>query len=110
MKNLGASAPLEEALSLCCGVSSGEDIRWSVSQVLACRTFCNKMWQTLRFTLGVLAESSTPPRRLEEVAQMEIQPSTGHAVERVCVCVSDGSCQQHGPVGVFQALQHRAPV
>lgn len=39
----------------------------SVSQVLSCRHFCNKMWQTLRFTLGVLGDNTTPVGDLEEV-------------------------------------------
>uniref|UniRef100_H3CK65 Valine--tRNA ligase, mitochondrial n=1 Tax=Tetraodon nigroviridis TaxID=99883 RepID=H3CK65_TETNG len=55
-------------LSLCSHRLQGEDIRLSISQVLACRTFCNKMWQTLRFTLRVLAEGPTPLRTLEETA------------------------------------------
>lgn len=56
-------------LGLFCGVSSGEDIRLSISEVLTSRTFCNKMWQTLRFTLGVLGDNTTPLRTLEEVHQ-----------------------------------------
>lgn len=49
--------------------STGEDISLSVSQVLSCRNFCNKMWQTLRFTLGVLGDNTTPVTTLEEVQQ-----------------------------------------
>ncbi|XP_037549531.1 valine--tRNA ligase, mitochondrial [Nematolebias whitei] len=37
------------------------DISLSVSQVLSFRHFCNKMWQTLRFTLGVLGDENAPP-------------------------------------------------
>uniref|UniRef100_A0A4W6DB77 Valine--tRNA ligase, mitochondrial n=1 Tax=Lates calcarifer TaxID=8187 RepID=A0A4W6DB77_LATCA len=40
--------------ALCSHKMQGEDISLSISQVLSCRHFCNKMWQTLRFTLGVL--------------------------------------------------------
>lgn len=49
---------------------SGEDISLSVSEVLSCRNFCNKMWQTLRFTLGVLGDNTTPVMTLEEVQQL----------------------------------------
>uniref|UniRef100_A0AAZ3R9P3 Valine--tRNA ligase, mitochondrial n=1 Tax=Oncorhynchus tshawytscha TaxID=74940 RepID=A0AAZ3R9P3_ONCTS len=38
--------------ALCSYKAQGEDISLSVSQVLSCRHFCNKMWQTVRFTLG----------------------------------------------------------
>uniref|UniRef100_A0AAY4C272 Valine--tRNA ligase, mitochondrial n=1 Tax=Denticeps clupeoides TaxID=299321 RepID=A0AAY4C272_9TELE len=34
------------------------DINLSVSQVLSCRHFCNKMWQTVKFTLGISPLSS----------------------------------------------------
>uniref|UniRef100_A0AAZ3SG51 Valine--tRNA ligase, mitochondrial n=1 Tax=Oncorhynchus tshawytscha TaxID=74940 RepID=A0AAZ3SG51_ONCTS len=37
--------------ALCSYKAQGEDISLSVSQVLSCRHFCNKMWQTVRFTL-----------------------------------------------------------
>ncbi|CAF94693.1 unnamed protein product [Tetraodon nigroviridis] len=76
------------AESVLWGVSAGEDIRLSISQVLACRTFCNKMWQTLRFTLRVLAEGPTPLRTLEEVAEAA-QGWRGRQtqLDRVCVCV-----------------------
>ncbi|XP_029022067.1 valine--tRNA ligase, mitochondrial isoform X3 [Betta splendens] len=52
--------------ALCSHKIQGEDISFSASQVLSCRHFCNKMWQTLRFTLKVLAESTTPVGALEE--------------------------------------------
>uniref|UniRef100_A0AAZ3SU87 Valine--tRNA ligase, mitochondrial n=1 Tax=Oncorhynchus tshawytscha TaxID=74940 RepID=A0AAZ3SU87_ONCTS len=42
--------------ALCSYKAQGEDISLSVSQVLSCRHFCNKMWQTVRFTLGVLED------------------------------------------------------
>uniref|UniRef100_A0A4W5MHP0 Valine--tRNA ligase, mitochondrial n=1 Tax=Hucho hucho TaxID=62062 RepID=A0A4W5MHP0_9TELE len=42
--------------ALCSYQAQGEDISLSVSQVLSCRHFCNKMWQTVRFTLGVLED------------------------------------------------------
>ena len=71
-----AAAAALEAPSpvLCC--PPGEDIRLSISQVLTCRTFCNKMWQTLRFTLAVVAESGAPLTTLEEVLQ---RPAGGRA-------------------------------
>lgn len=50
-------------------VATGEDIKLSISEVLTSRTFCNKMWQTLRFTLGVLGDNTTPLRTLEEVQE-----------------------------------------
>ncbi|XP_069032090.1 valine--tRNA ligase, mitochondrial [Embiotoca jacksoni] len=53
-------------LALCSHKIQGEDISLSVSQVLSCRHFCNKMWQTLRFTLGVLADSGAAVGTLEE--------------------------------------------
>uniref|UniRef100_A0A4W6DA42 Valine--tRNA ligase, mitochondrial n=1 Tax=Lates calcarifer TaxID=8187 RepID=A0A4W6DA42_LATCA len=44
--------------ALCSHKMQGEDISLSISQVLSCRHFCNKMWQTLRFTLGVLGDNT----------------------------------------------------
>uniref|UniRef100_A0AAQ5Y473 Valine--tRNA ligase, mitochondrial n=1 Tax=Amphiprion ocellaris TaxID=80972 RepID=A0AAQ5Y473_AMPOC len=38
----------------------------SIPQVLGSRHFCNKMWQTLRFTLGVLGDNTAPVGTLEE--------------------------------------------
>ncbi|XP_074470390.1 valine--tRNA ligase, mitochondrial [Sebastes fasciatus] len=55
-------------LALCSHKIQGEDISLSISQVLSCRHFCNKMWQTLRFTLGVLGDNTTPVGTLEETA------------------------------------------
>ncbi|KAM9738210.1 valine--tRNA ligase, mitochondrial isoform 2-T2 [Menidia menidia] len=52
--------------ALCSYRMQGQDISLSLSQVLSCRHFCNKMWQTLRFTLALLAESATPVGTLEE--------------------------------------------
>ncbi|XP_072303922.1 valine--tRNA ligase, mitochondrial isoform X1 [Eucyclogobius newberryi] len=46
-------------LALCSHKTQGEDINLSMSQALSCRHFCNKMWQTVRFTLGVLADGTT---------------------------------------------------
>uniref|UniRef100_A0A672LNP5 Valine--tRNA ligase, mitochondrial n=1 Tax=Sinocyclocheilus grahami TaxID=75366 RepID=A0A672LNP5_SINGR len=40
--------------ALCSYKAQGEDISLSVSHVLSCRHFCNKMWQTVRFTLATL--------------------------------------------------------
>ncbi|XP_041665838.1 valine--tRNA ligase, mitochondrial isoform X2 [Cheilinus undulatus] len=45
--------------ALCSHRIQGDTISLSVSQVLSCRHFCNKMWQTLRFTLGILENNST---------------------------------------------------
>ncbi|TMS18393.1 Valine--tRNA ligase, mitochondrial [Larimichthys crocea] len=56
--------------ALCSHRTQGEDISLSVSQVLSCRNFCNKMWQTLRFTLGVLGDNTTPVTTLEETAPL----------------------------------------
>ncbi|XP_068455166.1 valine--tRNA ligase, mitochondrial [Clinocottus analis] len=55
-------------LALCSHKMQGEDISLSISQVLSCRHFCNKMWQTLRFTLGVLGDDTTPVGTLEETS------------------------------------------
>ncbi|KAM4725503.1 valine--tRNA ligase, mitochondrial isoform 2-T3 [Anableps anableps] len=55
--------------ALCSHKIQGEDINLSVSQVLSCRHFCNKMWQTLRFTLGVLGDN-TPVGALEETTPL----------------------------------------
>ena len=46
---------------------SGEDISLSVSQVLSYRRFCNKIWQTVRFTLGVLGNGAHQLDTLAEV-------------------------------------------
>ncbi|XP_067467813.1 valine--tRNA ligase, mitochondrial [Thunnus thynnus] len=56
--------------ALCSHKMQGEDISLSISQVLSCRHFCNKMWQTLRFTLGVLGDSTTPVGPLEETTPL----------------------------------------
>uniref|UniRef100_UPI0037E89958 valine--tRNA ligase, mitochondrial n=1 Tax=Semicossyphus pulcher TaxID=241346 RepID=UPI0037E89958 len=53
-------------LALCSHRMQGEPISLSVSQVLSCRHFCNKMWQTLRFTLGVLEKDGAAVGTLEE--------------------------------------------
>lgn len=65
------SISLLTVFSFCLSFSSlsGEDISLSISQVLSCRHFCNKIWQTLRFTLGVLGDNKTPVGTLEEVRQ-----------------------------------------
>ncbi|XP_051271216.1 valine--tRNA ligase, mitochondrial isoform X4 [Dicentrarchus labrax] len=56
--------------ALCSHKMQGEDISLSISQVLSCRKFCNKMWQTLRFTLGVLGNNTTPVGALEETTPL----------------------------------------
>ncbi|XP_041868178.1 valine--tRNA ligase, mitochondrial isoform X2 [Melanotaenia boesemani] len=56
--------------ALCSHRMQGEDISLSISQVLSCRHFCNKMWQTLRFTLGVLGENTAPLGTLEETSPL----------------------------------------
>ncbi|KAM6899585.1 valine--tRNA ligase, mitochondrial [Xenentodon cancila] len=52
--------------ALCSHKMQGDDVTLSVSQVLSCRRFCNKMWQTFRFTLGVLGENRPPLGTLEQ--------------------------------------------
>ncbi|KAG5264593.1 hypothetical protein AALO_G00255910 [Alosa alosa] len=54
--------------TLCSYRTQGEDISMSVSQVLSCRHFCNKMWQTVRFTLGVLQDSNEPVKPLDQIS------------------------------------------
>ncbi|XP_028255754.1 valine--tRNA ligase, mitochondrial isoform X2 [Parambassis ranga] len=56
--------------ALCLHKMQGEDINLSVSQVLSYRHFCNKMWQSLRFTLGVLGKHTTPVEKLEETTRL----------------------------------------
>ncbi|XP_059206292.1 valine--tRNA ligase, mitochondrial isoform X2 [Centropristis striata] len=56
--------------ALCSHKMQGEDISLSISQVLSSRHFCNKMWQTLRFTLGVLGDNTTPVATLEETTAL----------------------------------------
>ncbi|XP_016126403.1 valine--tRNA ligase, mitochondrial-like [Sinocyclocheilus grahami] len=46
--------------ALCSYKAQGEDTSLSVSHVLSCRHFCNKMWQTVRFTLATLHDASLP--------------------------------------------------
>uniref|UniRef100_A0A8D3BGY8 Valine--tRNA ligase n=1 Tax=Scophthalmus maximus TaxID=52904 RepID=A0A8D3BGY8_SCOMX len=61
-------------LALCSHKIQGEDISLSVSQVLSCRHFCNKMWQTLRFTLGVLVDDTarvTSPEETTPLSSMD---------------------------------------
>ncbi|KAJ3609329.1 hypothetical protein NHX12_023852, partial [Muraenolepis orangiensis] len=52
--------------ALCSYRAQGEDISLSVSQVLSSRHFCNKIWQTVRFTLGVLGDGA---RELDTLAE-----------------------------------------
>ncbi|XP_076864558.1 valine--tRNA ligase, mitochondrial isoform X2 [Brachyhypopomus gauderio] len=54
--------------ALCSYKAQGEDISLSMSQVLGCRHFCNKMWQTVRFTLGALEDTDVPLTPLPETA------------------------------------------
>ncbi|XP_030644740.1 valine--tRNA ligase, mitochondrial [Chanos chanos] len=56
--------------ALCLYKAQGEDISLSVSQVLSCRHFCNKMWQTVRFTLGVLQDRDTPLTTLSQTSPL----------------------------------------
>ncbi|XP_018551025.1 valine--tRNA ligase, mitochondrial isoform X2 [Lates calcarifer] len=56
--------------ALCSHKMQGEDISLSISQVLSCRHFCNKMWQTLRFTLGVLGDNTAAVETLEETTPL----------------------------------------
>ncbi|XP_068188324.1 valine--tRNA ligase, mitochondrial [Antennarius striatus] len=53
--------------ALCSNSIQGDAISLSVSQVLTCRNFCNKMWQTLRFTLGALEDNPTPLTSLDQI-------------------------------------------
>lgn len=46
--------------ALCSYKAQGDDISMSVSHVLSCRHFCNKMWQAVRFTLAALQDASSP--------------------------------------------------
>ncbi|XP_028316427.1 valine--tRNA ligase, mitochondrial isoform X2 [Gouania willdenowi] len=55
-------------LALCSHKLQGEDISLSVSQVLSYRHFCNKMWQTLRFTVSALEKNGGPVGTLEETS------------------------------------------
>ncbi|XP_061110480.1 valine--tRNA ligase, mitochondrial isoform X2 [Conger conger] len=56
--------------ALCSYKLQGEDISLSVSQVLSSRHFCNKMWQTLRFTLSVLGSHGPAPGTLAETTPL----------------------------------------
>uniref|UniRef100_A0A3Q3WLM2 Valine--tRNA ligase, mitochondrial n=1 Tax=Mola mola TaxID=94237 RepID=A0A3Q3WLM2_MOLML len=53
--------------ALCSLKMQGEDISLSICQVLNYRNFCNKMWQTMRFSLRVLGDNRAPLGTLEEV-------------------------------------------
>ncbi|XP_014845519.1 PREDICTED: valine--tRNA ligase, mitochondrial-like [Poecilia mexicana] len=55
--------------ALCSHNMQGGPISLSVSEVILFRNFCNKMWQTLRFTLGVVGEN-TPVGTLEETTPL----------------------------------------
>ncbi|XP_013771480.1 valine--tRNA ligase, mitochondrial [Pundamilia nyererei] len=56
--------------ALCSHKMQGEDLSLSVAQVLSCRHFCNKMWQTLRFTLGVLSENGATLETIAKTAPL----------------------------------------
>lgn len=58
--------------ALCSHKMQGEDISLSVAQILGCRHFCNKMWQTLRFTLGVLGDNTASVGTLKETSPLNI--------------------------------------
>ncbi|KAJ0055151.1 hypothetical protein NL108_011177, partial [Boleophthalmus pectinirostris] len=55
--------------ALCSHRTQGEDINLSMAQVVSSRHFCNKMWQTVRFALGVLA-NGTAVETLEKLAPL----------------------------------------
>lgn len=55
--------------ALCSHKTQGEDINLSMAHILSCRHFCNKMWQTVRFTLGVL-DNGAAVETLEEVGPL----------------------------------------
>ncbi|CAL1583794.1 unnamed protein product [Knipowitschia caucasica] len=56
-------------LALCSHKTQGEDINLSLSQILSSRHFCNKLWQTLRFVLGVL-EAGAAVETLEKLGPL----------------------------------------
>ncbi|KAJ8273801.1 hypothetical protein GJAV_G00105680 [Gymnothorax javanicus] len=56
--------------ALCSYKVQGEDVSLSVSQVLSSRHFCNKMWQTLRFTLSALGSSDRALGSLAETVPL----------------------------------------
>ncbi|KAJ8334950.1 hypothetical protein SKAU_G00405890 [Synaphobranchus kaupii] len=56
--------------ALCSHKLQGEDISLSVSQVLSSRHFCNKMWQTLRFSLSALGSSDRTLGTLAETSPL----------------------------------------
>ncbi|XP_027626772.1 valine--tRNA ligase, mitochondrial [Tupaia chinensis] len=53
--------------ALCSHGVLGGDLRLSVSEVLSCRHFCNKIWNALRFILSALGEEFVP-RPAEELS------------------------------------------
>ena len=86
------------SLSVCL---SGEDISLSVSQVLSCRRFCNKMWQTVRFTLGVLEERGAELRTLDQVLMIPVMNLPSYDpdyVEIETVCGGGGVRKKAGTV------------
>ncbi|XP_026155453.1 valine--tRNA ligase, mitochondrial isoform X2 [Mastacembelus armatus] len=56
--------------ALCSHKMQGEDISLSISQVLSCRYFCNKIWHTLRYTLGVMGKNTIPVGTLKETTPL----------------------------------------
>nr|XP_057904054.1 valine--tRNA ligase, mitochondrial isoform X2 [Doryrhamphus excisus] len=56
--------------ALCSHKVQGEDISLSISEILKCRHFCNKMWQTLRFTLRALDAGTAPVGTLKETVPL----------------------------------------
>lgn len=50
----------------------GGDLHLSVSEVLSCRHFCNKIWNALRFILNVLGEEFTPEPTEEVTVGLEV--------------------------------------
>ncbi|KAG8521069.1 Valine--tRNA ligase, mitochondrial [Galemys pyrenaicus] len=56
--------------ALCSHGALGGDLHLSVSEVLSCRHFCNKIWNALRFVLNALGE------RFEPQSAEELSPSS----------------------------------
>ncbi|KAG5843164.1 hypothetical protein ANANG_G00185590 [Anguilla anguilla] len=90
--------------ALCSYKLQGEDISLSVSQVLSCRHFCNKMWQTLRFTQAALGSSDRPLSPLAETAPLSSVERWLCSRLRDTVLQCEGGFQRYDLQAVTSAL------
>ncbi|XP_056153882.1 valine--tRNA ligase, mitochondrial [Lampris incognitus] len=84
--------------ALCSYKVQGEDMNLSLSHLLSCRHFCNKMWHTVKFTLAVLEDRGTEVETLEETVPVSSVDRwvCSRLYSAVVVCEQGfGACELH---------------